>query len=245
VAANGSGEDAPTGFSASEAEMGSDAQPVLRQGNQDADPYRRVSQHRGAFIGSSFERWRDASENYVASVPPGIKTTLNTGLPAFSTYVNTMHKGIHTVFAESFLGSLSKLRPTSPLNDPGLVTELEIVLTSDGDIAKMGLIGTSGVQAFDIAALDSVQRSSPFGPAPPALLSPDGLVYLHWEFHRDKVDACSTVTPFILGSIMKAPKEGGGTATVIAQDTSPTAIAVDANSVYWSDQAGYIKSVAK
>lgn len=47
------------------------------------------------------------------------------------------------------------------------------------------------------------------------------------------------------GTIMKAPKAGGGSATVIAHDTSPTAIAVDANSVYWSDQAGYIKSVAK
>jgi hypothetical protein len=47
------------------------------------------------------------------------------------------------------------------------------------------------------------------------------------------------------GSIVKAPKAGGGTATVLASDTSPTAIAVDARSVYWSDMAGYIKSVAK
>ncbi len=44
---------------------------------------------------------------------------------------------------------------------------------------------------------------------------------------------------------MKAPKAGGGTATVIAHDTSPTAIAVDASSVYWADENGYIKSVPK
>jgi hypothetical protein len=48
-----------------------------------------------------------------------------------------------------------------------------------------------------------------------------------------------------VGTIMKAPKAGGGTATVLAYDTSPTAIAVDANSIYWSDQGGYIKSVPK
>lgn len=48
-----------------------------------------------------------------------------------------------------------------------------------------------------------------------------------------------------VGSIVKAPKGGGGTAAVLARDSSPTAIAVDANSVYWSDQAGYIKSVPK
>ena len=47
-----------------------------------------------------------------------------------------------------------------------------------------------------------------------------------------------------VGTIMKAPKSGGSS-TVLARDTSPTAIAVDANSVYWSDAEGYIKSIPK
>ena len=41
------------------------------------------------------------------------------------------------------------------------------------------------------------------------------------------------------------PGDGGGTATVLASDTSPTATAVDDKSVYWSDIGGYIKSVPK
>jgi len=47
------------------------------------------------------------------------------------------------------------------------------------------------------------------------------------------------------GAIMRAPKAGGGPATVLASDTSPTAIAVDSRSVYWSDVGGYIKSIPK
>jgi hypothetical protein len=42
-----------------------------------------------------------------------------------------------------------------------------------------------------------------------------------------------------VGTVMKAPKMGG-TATVIARDTSPVAMAVDANAIYWSDTAGNI-----
>jgi hypothetical protein len=42
-----------------------------------------------------------------------------------------------------------------------------------------------------------------------------------------------------------APRAGGSSAVVIARDTSPTAIAVDAHSVYWADEGGYIKSIAK
>jgi hypothetical protein len=47
-----------------------------------------------------------------------------------------------------------------------------------------------------------------------------------------------------VGTIMKSPK-AGGTATILARDTSPTAIAVDATSVYWADIGGYIKSIPK
>jgi hypothetical protein len=48
------------------------------------------------------------------------------------------------------------------------------------------------------------------------------------------------------GAITKTAKAGGGTAAVIANDTSaPTAIAVDSTSVYWSDIGGAIKSVPK
>jgi hypothetical protein len=56
------------------------------------------------------------------------------------------------------------------------------------------------VAEFDAAALDSVVRAQPFGPAPSEIRSSDGDVYLHWEFHRDEVFACSTMhaRPFLL-----------------------------------------------
>jgi len=68
-------------------------------------------------------------------------------------------------------------------------------------------VKTSGITAFDVAALDSVQRASPFGPAPSAIISPDGRVYLHWEFHREEAIACSTInaSPFMLNVPATAP----------------------------------------
>jgi hypothetical protein len=37
-----------------------------------------------------------------------------------------------------------------------------------------------------------VQRAQPFGTPPKEIVSPDGRVYLHWEFWRDPWYACST-----------------------------------------------------
>ncbi|HEY8038254.1 MAG TPA: TonB family protein, partial [Polyangiaceae bacterium] len=117
-------------------------------------------------------------------------------------YLNGMHNRIHPIFADSFLESLDGLPPSHPMNEKNLVTRLEIVLTKDGHLKKMGIVKTSGITAFDIAALDAVDRAQPFGPAPTAIVSPDGNVYLHWEFHRDEIYACSTMgaRPFILNT---------------------------------------------
>ncbi|WP_394823220.1 TonB C-terminal domain-containing protein [Pendulispora albinea] len=173
-----------------------------------ADGERRKSEHRGSWIASNFERWRSAIENYVSSVKPGNTTALNTAKVPFATYLNSMHNRIHPIFADSFLGSLDGLPATHPLNDQKLMTRLEIVLTRDGQLHHMGIVKTSGITAFDIAALDSVQRASPFGTAPSAIVSPDGRVYLHWEFHRDDY-ACSTINarPFMLTAPPSTPPE--------------------------------------
>jgi TonB family protein len=167
---------------------------------READGERRKSEHRGSWVASNFERWRSAIENYVSSVKPGNQTALNTASVPFASYLNGMHNRIHPIFADSFLGSLDTLPANHPMNDQHLLTRLEIVITKDGHLKKMGIVKTSGITAFDIAALDAVDRAQPFGPAPSAIVSGDGNVYLQWEFHRDEVFACSTMgaRPYIL-----------------------------------------------
>lgn len=187
---------------------------------READGERRKSEHRGSWVASGFERWRSAIENYISSVKPGNQTSLNTAAVPFASYLNGMHNRIHPIFADAFLESLDTLPQGHPLNDSHLVTRLEIVLTKEGHLKKMGIVKTSGITAFDIAALDSVDRAQPFGPAPGAIVSPDGNVYLHWEFHRDEVYACSTIgaRPFILNNQPKPEEQPPAAPT----PTSPT-----------------------
>jgi TonB family protein len=167
---------------------------------READGERRRTEHRGSWAASGLERWRSAIENYVANVRPGNQTALNTAAVPFASYLNAMHNRIHPFFADAFLQSLSSLPAGHPMNDMQLMTTLEIVLTREGHLRKMGVVKSSGITAFDIAALDAVDRAQPFGRAPGAIISPDGNVYLHWQFHRDEGLACSTfgARPFLL-----------------------------------------------
>jgi TonB family protein len=158
-----------------------------------ADGERRRSKHRGAWRTVGMERWRPAIENYNSSVKPGNQTALNTARVPFATYLNQIHNRLHPIFADSFLASLESLPADSPLNKPDMRTNLEIVLDKDeGKIVKMGVTRSSGSTMFDVAALESVQNAAPFGKPPAIIVSPDGKVYLHWEFYRNPFYACST-----------------------------------------------------
>lgn len=165
------------------------------------DGERRRSKHRGSWTSVGLERWKSAIENYVAKVKPGNQTALNAARVPFARYLNEIHNRLHPVFADSFLGSLSRLPADHPMNRSDLRTNLEIIVSrTDGRLVDMGITRASGVTAFDVAALEAVKRSSPFGTPPQSIVSPDGNVYLHWEFYRDPWYACSTyfARPFIL-----------------------------------------------
>ncbi len=166
-----------------------------------ADGERRRTKHRGSWRPMGLERWKSAIENYVAAVQPGNQTSLNTARVPFASYLNQIHQRLHSVFALGFLPSLDGRPAGDVLNRPDLKTNLEIVLSrEDGRVIRMGVTRASGSTAFDVGALESVQKASPFGTPPRDIVSPDGNVYLHWEFHRDPIFACSTyfARPFIL-----------------------------------------------
>ena len=118
----------------------------------------------------------------------------------FAKYLNEMHNRMHPIFADELIAALEKAPPDDPRNRKGNVTRLEIVLAGSGELERVTVIRSSGVPAFDEGALDAVRRGAPFGVAPHDILSFDGRVYVHWEFHRDEVLACSTMNarPYLL-----------------------------------------------
>jgi hypothetical protein len=162
-------------------------------GEIQADGERRRAKHRGSWRSSGIERWRSAIENYVPHVKLGNQTALNAAQAPFASYLNRIHNRLHPIYAGDFLDHLSSLPAGDPHNNLSRSTHLEIVLSRvDGSIVDMGVMKTSGLTAFDLGVLDSAQKAAPFGTPPASIVSPDGNVYLHWEFHRDPRYACST-----------------------------------------------------
>ena len=71
----------------------------------------------------------------------------------FVTYLNAFHNSVHFIFAKRFLAALDALPSENPMTDRRVFARLEIVLErNEGRVIKKGVVRTSGITAFDIAA---------------------------------------------------------------------------------------------
>jgi outer membrane biosynthesis protein TonB len=136
---------------------------------------------------------------------PGVKLnnprSLKDAAVPFATYLVAMHRRIHPVFAEE-LAAFEKL-PRDQALDGDLAITLEIAIDkSTGKLVRMGVIRSSGVTAFDVAALSAINHAQPFDQAPDIIVSSDGNVYVRWELHRDPRDGCAprNAFPFLVRS---------------------------------------------
>jgi len=132
------------------------------------------------------------AERYEPSVVAGNQASLNAIARPFARYLVAVHRRIHPVYADEILPSLGPFS-ASESHSESHVTSIELVLSAtDGRIVRLGITKASGFAPLDQAALQAAQRAAPFGPAPDKIASPDGNVYIHWDFSRDPARACST-----------------------------------------------------
>lgn len=169
----------------------------------DAEAARRLAQkERSKRRGRFSERMgqiQSALENFIPEVRPGNQTELNTRAAPFAAFIARMHRSIHKLWGFGFLEDLDRKPASNRLNDPALVTKLELVLGGNGTVEKVTIVRTSGYLPFDVAAIDVVHSAGPFVDPPREIRSGNGRIYIHWTFHRDERQcATSGVDYYIL-----------------------------------------------
>jgi len=141
---------------------------------------------------------------------------LGTRAPAFAQYVVAMHRQIHKVFTLGFLADIDA-RKDPVYADQALWTQVSIAVDADGRIDRVGVLRSSGLQAFDAAVVESLRAAAPFPPPPDSIKSADGKVHLDWQFHRDE-RSCGAfgVDPHLYGTASNDVAPDQGSAALIA-----------------------------
>jgi hypothetical protein len=112
---------------------------------------------------------------------------------AWNSYAESLHRKVHSVYSDGFLNRLDHVSATHALQQASLRATVSLVIDAKtGEVLQLALIGSSDSELFDVAALESISRASPFGLPPRQVVSSDAKVYLSWELHRNIDYACST-----------------------------------------------------
>ncbi|HEY4392706.1 MAG TPA: TonB family protein [Polyangia bacterium] len=101
-------------------------------------------------------------------------------------YLRTIHRIIHFRWDFQFIQLVADKRPPSdPLNNPRLEAEILFTVRWDGSPAEVTVSQSSGVPAFDQAAVAAVKGDRPFPVPPIDTYGDDGVAHFRWIFARD------------------------------------------------------------
>ena len=161
--------------------------------SRDADRAARAKElSKGRRLMPNYEKTQAAIgtslKSFGHAVKPGNHAGVNRKSSAFGSYIGVIHHKIHERWAHSYLMELDLHEPAgSPMNDPSLNTMLEFVIRADdGEVEAVNIVRSSGQMRFDAQAVAIAHGIGPHPEAPPELVSPDGRVYVHWNFWRDQ-----------------------------------------------------------
>jgi hypothetical protein len=126
-------------------------------------------------------------------------------------YLRRVHRSIHRLWGFGLLEDWDRRATPAALNDPTLLTILEIVLNGDGTVHRISVVQKSAYLPYDVAAIDAAYSAGPYPPPSPDVLSRDDKIYLHWRFYRDgRQCATAGVDYFVVDNAPWTAQQGDG-----------------------------------
>ena len=123
------------------------------------------------------------NNDYIEDVPLGDVTNLNTVEYKYYGFFNRIKKKLEQHWGKSLrqkariMYQKGRRIPANSLR----ITSLMIQLDSNGNVINVIIKGSSGVQEFDDAALESFNKAGPF-PNPPKSMIKNGAAHIEWGF---------------------------------------------------------------
>jgi TonB family protein len=152
------------------------------------DPYKSSAKAysqklKGEVNGHKGERGESASGDHLLNIPPGDFTYLNTIEYKYYGFYHRIRQKLEQFWGRSIQekAALMVKKGRSIASDDEHITALVIILSAEGEIERIVIKGSSGVQELDDAAIEAFNEAGPF-PNPPRGLIVNGQVQIEWGF---------------------------------------------------------------
>ncbi|MEY4616537.1 MAG: hypothetical protein RJB66_1497 [Pseudomonadota bacterium] len=124
------------------------------------------------------------TRDYLPDKEAGVETLLSTREFVYFTYYNRIRNQLTQYWEpkikQKILALFKKGRRIASNGDR--ITKVQIVLDAGGSLMKVQVLGASGVQDLDEAAVEAFKAAAPFPNPPKGIVDSDGTVKIEWEF---------------------------------------------------------------
>jgi protein TonB len=124
------------------------------------------------------------SLDYIKELDSGLETLLSTREFVFYTYYSRIRKQLNQYWGpkvrEKLVTMYRQGRQIASSDDK--ITKCLITLDSIGNLARVQIIGNSGVRELDEAAVDAFKSAAPFPNPPKGIQDQDGNIKIRWDF---------------------------------------------------------------
>lgn len=125
-----------------------------------------------------------STDDYLKDMQKGIQTLLSTREFVYYSYYARIKQQISQYWEPSVRERVKIIYRTgrSIASAHDRITQLLIVLNSNGELVRVEVLGQSGVHDLDDAAVEAFRNAAPFPNPPKGMIDKDGLVKIRWDF---------------------------------------------------------------
>jgi TonB family protein len=140
----------------------------------------------------SQEHASSQTDDYLKDVSNGMQTMLNTQEFAYYNYYQKIKDKVKMHW-EPLVGDKVRLKMNQGSRNVAStdehVTRILIIIDKAGDLAKIDIVGGSGLKDADAAAIEAFKKASPFGAPPKGLANASGEVRMRWDLVLESLDS--------------------------------------------------------
>lgn len=125
-----------------------------------------------------------ATDDRLQNVATGMQTLLSTREFVYYSYYNRIKDKLRQYWQPKIKEKMERIvrqgRQIASTGDK--ITKIVIILDNKGTLTRVQIIGPSGVQDLDDAAVEAFRAAAPFPNPPKGIVDPDGTIKIRWDF---------------------------------------------------------------
>lgn len=127
---------------------------------------------------------KSATNDYLKDTASGIQTMLNTREFIYYSYYKRIKNQIGQYWEPKIKDKVMHMfrRGRQLASDKERVTKLLIILNNKGTLIGVKVLGQSGVEDLDQAAIEAFREAAPFPNPPQGIVETDGTIKIRWDF---------------------------------------------------------------